>query len=84
LKHSPVGNLLKVQLTATTEGKFNLEWYLDLNAMEAAQRGDGRYRSGHQRFQPVLSTNAGPLPARKMRVEKRFEVCKQDLKVRLL
>jgi len=83
LKKSPVGNLLKVQLTTSAEGKFNLDWHLDANALNIAQRADGRY---------LLATNDFSLSYPQMlalyrekdAVEKRFEVCKQDLKVRPL
>ena len=83
LKHSPVGELLQVQLTPTPQGQFTLEWTLDVNALETAQRGDGRY---------LLVTNDFSLSYPQMlslyrnkdAVEKRFEVCKQDLQVRPL
>ncbi len=83
LKRSPVGNLLKVQLTTTPDGKFNLDWYLDGDALQTAGRGDGRY---------LLVTNDLSLSypqmlalyRKKDAVEKRFKVCKQDLKVRPL
>jgi len=83
LKRSPVGNLLKVELTTTPEGKFNLGWCLDGDALQAAVRRDGRY---------LLVTNDFSLSYPQMlalnrkndAVEKRFEVCKQDLKVRPL
>ena len=83
LKHSPVGNLIKVQLTAAPQGKFNLEGYLDLNAMEAAQRGDGRYLLVTNDFS-LSYPQMLALYRKKDVVEKRFEVCKQDLKVRPL
>ncbi len=83
LKHSPVGDLLKAQLTTTPDGQFNLDWYIDANALQAAQQGDGRY---------LLVTNDFSLPypqmlalyRKKDAVEKRFEVCKQYLKTRPL
>ena len=83
LKHSPVGNLIKVQLTTTPQGKFNLEWCLDLNAIEAAQRGDGRYLLVTNDFS-LSYPQMLALYRKKDIVEKRFEVCKQDLKVRPL
>jgi transposase len=83
LNHSPVGNLLKVQLTTTSEGKFNLEWYLDVNALETAQRGDGRYLLVTNDFN-LSYPQMMALYRQKDAVEKRFEVCKQDLKVRPL
>ena len=107
LKKSPVGNLLKVQLTAIQENKptddncpklpdgerfqlatipqnkLFLNWYLDVNALETAHRGDGRY---------LLVTNDPSLSypqmlalyRKKDAVEKRFEVSKQDLIIRPL
>ena len=107
LKKSPVGNLLKVQLTAIQENKptddncpklpdgerfqlatipqnkLFLNWYLDVNALETAHRGDGRY---------LLVTNDPSLSYPQMlalyrmkdAVEKRFEVSKQDLIIRPL
>jgi transposase len=83
LKRSPVGNLLKVQLTTTPEGKFTLDWYMDGDALQTAQRGDGRY---------LLVTNDSSLSypqmlalyRKKDAVEKRFNACKQVLKVRPL
>jgi hypothetical protein len=83
LKHSPVGNLLKIQLTPTSEGQFNLEWYLDVNALEIAQRGDGRYLLVTNDFN-LSYPQMLALYRKKDAVEKRFEVCKQDLKVRPL
>jgi len=82
LKHSPVGKLIGVQIS-TTEGKVQLEWWIDANAWQAAQRSDGRF---------LLVTNDMHLTAsemldlyrRKDTLEKRFEVAKQDLKVRPL
>jgi transposase len=83
LKRSPVGSLIKVQLTASLEGKFNLDWYIDGDALQTAQRGDGRY---------LLVTNDSSLSypqmlalyRKKDAVEKRFNACKQVLKVRPL
>jgi transposase len=83
LKHSPVANLLKVQLTATPQGKFSLEWYLDVNALETAQRPDGRYLLVTNDFN-LSYPQMLALYRKKDAVEKRFEVCKQDLKVRPL
>ena len=83
LKRSPVGSLIKVQLTTSLEGKFNLDWYIDGDALQTAQRGDGRY---------LLVTNDSSLSypqmlalyRKKDAVEKRFNACKQVLKVRPL
>jgi len=71
-----------VQVT-TTNGKINLQWWIDANALQASQRSDGRF---------LLVTNDPNLSypemlalyRKKDAVEKRFEVCKQDLKVRPL
>ena len=81
LKKSPVGNLLRVQLTTSAEGKFNLNWNLDANALESAQRADGRYLLVTNDFRLSYSQMLA-LYREKDAVEKRFEVCKQDLKAR--
>jgi len=83
LKRSPVGNLLKVQLTSTPDGKFNLDWYLDGDALQTASRGDGRYLLVTNDFS-LSYPQMLALYRKKDAVEKRFEVCKQDLKVRPL
>ena len=83
LKRSPVGNLLKVQLTTTPEGKFNLSWYLDGDALQTAGRGDGRYLLVTNDFS-LSYPQMLALYRKKDAVEKRFEVCKQDLKIRPL
>ncbi len=83
LKHSPVGHLLNVQLTTSPQGRFNLEWYLDVNALETTQRGDGRYLLVTNDFR-LSYPQMLALYRQKDAVEKRFEVCKQDLKVRPL
>lgn len=82
VKHSPVGPLIGVQIT-TTDGKISLHWWIDANAWQSAERRDGRF---------LLVTNDPNLSypemlalyRKKDAVEKRFEVCKQDLKVRPL
>jgi len=83
LKRSPVGNLLKVQLTTTPEGKFTLDWYMDGNALHTAQRGDGRYLLVTNDFS-LSYPQMLALYRKKDAVEKRFNVCKQDLKMRPL
>ncbi len=83
LKHSPVGDLLKVQLTTTPEGKFNLDWYIDGDALQTAQRADGRYLLVTNDFN-LSYPQMLALYRKKDAVEKRFKVCKQDLKVRPL
>jgi len=83
LKRSPVGNLLKVQLTITPEGKFNLGWYMDGDALQTAQRADGRYLLVTNDFS-LSYPQMLALYRKKDAVEKRFKVCKQDLKVRPL
>ena len=82
LKHSPAGEWVGVQI-ATTAGKIHLTWWINANALQAAERNDGRF---------LLVTNDPNLSYPEMlalyrqkdAVEKRFEVCKQDLKVRPL
>lgn len=82
-KHSPVGNLVTVTLTTSDDGKFGLRWAVDYPAWMQAQRADGRY---------FLVTNDPKLSYRQMltlyrqkdAVEKRFRVCKQEIKMRPL
>jgi len=83
LRHSPVGKLVRVEASLTSEGGVTLRWWVDRAALAEAMRADGRY---------LLVTNDPSLtPARmlalyrdKDAVEKRFRVFKQDLKVRPL
>jgi len=82
VKRSPASKLIGVQVT-TTEGKISLHCWIDANALQAAERRDGRF---------LLVTNDPNLSypqmlalyRKKDAVEKRFEVCKQDLRVRPL
>ena len=83
LKKSPVGNLLKTQLIITQDGKFNLDWHLDANSLETAQRADGRYLLVTNDFN-LSYPQMLALYRKKDAVEKRFQVCKQDLKTRPL
>jgi transposase len=83
LKKSPVGNLLKTQLKTSEAGKFELTWYLDANALETAQRADGRYLLVTNDFS-LSYPQMLALYRKKDAVEKRFEVCKQDLRIRPL
>jgi len=82
VKHSPVGELIGVQV-ATTAGKVSLDWWIDANAWQAAERKDGRFllvtNDAHLSYPEMLA-----LYRKKDAVEKRFEVCKQDLKMRPL
>jgi len=83
LKHSPVGKLVGVQVGTTPGGKISLEWWIDANALQAAQRSDGRFLLVTNDFSlsyPMMLA----LYRKKDAVEKRFEVSKQDLKVRPL
>lgn len=82
VKHSPAGKWFGVKV-ATLAGKISLVWWIDANALQAAERRDGRF---------LLVTNDPNLSYAEMlaryrkkdALEKRFEVCKQDLKVRPL
>jgi transposase len=73
----------RFQLATIPQNKLFLNWYLDVNALETAHRGDGRY---------LLVTNDPSLSYPQMlalyrmkdAVEKRFEVSKQDLIIRPL
>ena len=83
LQRSPVGKLVGVQVCTTPAGKVCLEWWIDANALQMAQRLDGRF---------LLVTNDRQLSYAEMlalyrkkdAVEKLFEVGKQDLKMRPL
>lgn len=83
LKKSPVGKLIQVQLTVIPEGQFNLDWHLDANALQAAERGDGRYLLVTNDFS-LSYPQMLALYRKKDAVEKRFLVSKQDLKMRPL
>jgi len=83
LRHSPVGKLTRIAVSATPEGTPTLRWWIEREALATAMRADGRY---------LLVTNDASLtPVRmlalyrdKDRLEKRFRVCKQDLRMRPL
>jgi transposase len=82
VKHSPVGKLIGVQVS-TQEGQIQLAWWIDANALQDAQRSDGRFllvtNDPHLTYSEMLA-----LYRKKDTLEKRFEVTKQDLKVRPL
>lgn len=79
LRRSPVGKLLRVQACADEQGKVGLRWWIDREALRQAGRHDGRY---------LLVTNDRQLSPRRMfelyrdkdKAEKRFRVCKSDLR----
>jgi transposase len=83
LKHSPVGNLLQTTVTTSAEGSLDLRWRVVGAAWRLAEQADGRY---------LLVTNDPKLSYRQMltlyrqkdAVEKRFKVCKQEIKLRPL
>jgi transposase len=83
LKRSSVGNLLRVQLNTTPGGRFSLDWHIDGNALQTAERGDGRFLLVTNDFN-LSYPQMLALYRKKDTVEKRFEVCKQDLKMRPL
>ena len=82
VKHSPVGKLIGVQVS-TQEGQIQLAWWIEANALQDAQRSDGRFllltKDPHLTYSEMLA-----LYRKKDTLEKRFEVTKQDLKVRPL
>jgi transposase len=82
VKHSPVGQLIGVQV-ATTAEEVSLDWWIDANAWQAAERKDGRFllvtNDPHLSYPEMLA-----LYRKKDALEKRFEVCKQELKMRPL
>jgi len=83
LRHSPVGDLLRVEAYTTAAGPVALRWWVDTDALWHAMQTDGRY---------LLATNDWTLtPCRmfelyraKDGVEKCFRVSKQVLRVRPL
>jgi transposase len=83
VKRSPVGQLVGVQVATTPEGKLHLEWWIDANALQAAQRMDGRFLLVTNDFS-LSYPQMLALYRQKDALEKRFEVGKQDLKVRPL
>jgi transposase len=83
LKRSPVGKLVGVRVATNPQGKLRLDWWIDADALQEAQRGDGRFllvTNDCQLSYPQMLT----LYRQKDTVEKRFEVGKQDLKMRPL
>ena len=83
VKRSPVGQLVGVRVATSPAGKPCLAWWLDADALQAAERGDGRFllvtNDFHLAYPEMLA-----LYRQKDTLEKRFEVSKQDLKVRPL
>lgn len=79
-RESKVGHLLAVSVYQTAAGSVNLHWQIDSQALAQAEKKDGRY---------LLVTNDWSLTHEEMfahyrqkdGVEKRFHVCKSDLKV---
>lgn len=83
LKHSPVDKLVLVTVSTSAEGRLELRWQVDPAAWRLAEQSDGRY---------LLVTNDPKLSPRQMltlyrqkdAVEKRFKICKQEIKLRPL
>jgi hypothetical protein len=81
LRHSPVGDLMRAEAYTTTEGRVDLRWWVDTDALWHAMQTDGRY---------LLATNDWTLTPYRMfelyrakdGVEKCFRVSKQVLRVR--
>jgi transposase len=79
-RQSKVGHLMTISVYETAEGCVNLHWQLDNEALYQAEKKDGRY---------LLVTNDWSLSHQEMfdlyrqkdGVEKRFTICKSDLKV---
>jgi len=77
---SKVGHLMTVTVYETADGTLNLHWQIDRQALYQAEQKDGRYLlvtndwnlSHHEMFQLYRQKDGG---------EKRFHVCKSDLKV---
>ena len=83
LRNSPAGQLMYAEAYQTAAGQVDLRWAVDRLALFKAMQRDGRY---------LLVTNDFSLAPRRMLelyrskdgLEKRFEVAKQDLRVRPL
>jgi len=83
LRRSPVGHLMSATAEQTAAGEITLRWAMDRLALFKAMQHDGRY---------LLVTNDWNLAPRRMlelyrskdALEKRFEVAKQDLRIRPL
>jgi transposase len=83
LRRSPVGRLMYVTAYQTATGVVELRWAVDRRALFNAMQHDGRY---------LLVTNDWHLGPQRMlalyrskdALEKRFEVAKQDLRIRPL
>jgi hypothetical protein len=81
LRRSPVGRLLTATAYQTATGAVDLRWAVDRLALFQAMQRDGRY---------LLVTNDWQLAPQRMlelhrskdALEKRFEVAKQDLRIR--
>lgn len=79
-RDSKVGHLMTISVYETAAGSVNLYWQLDQAALYQAEQKDGRY---------LLVTNDWSLSHQQMfalyrqkdGVEKRFTICKRDLKV---
>jgi hypothetical protein len=77
---SKVGRLMMVTVYETADGTVNLHWQIDRQALYQAEQKDGRYLlvtndwslSHHEMFRLYRQKDGG---------EKRFHVCKSDLKV---
>lgn len=80
LKRAPGGQFMRVHVAADAEGHLTLRWWADRYALWQADQQDGRY---------LLVTNDARLTPAQMLTryrqkdggEKRFTVCKSDLKV---
>ena len=83
LRRSPVGRLMSATAYQTATGAVALRWAVDYRALFTAMQHDGRY---------LLVTNDWQLAPQRMlalyrskdALEKRFEVAKQDLRIRPL
>ena len=74
------GRFMSVRVCETADGQVDLQWQIDTHALRQAEERDGRY---------LLVTNDWSLSHQEMfvlyrqkdGVEKRFHICKSDLKV---
>ena len=80
LQASPVGQLMSLRVSCSLSGQVQLSWQIDSYLLWQAEQRDGRYllvtndwRLSHQEIFKLYRAKDG--------LEKRFHVCKADLKV---
>jgi transposase len=80
LRRSSVGSLMRAEAYATSGGGVGLRGWVDRDALRQAMQSDGRYLLVTNDFR-LTPPRMLELYRAKDGLEKRFEVCKQDLQV---